>query len=136
MKKITNKSKTVLVWIIAALMLFSLTGCEKYSSKYHAVGFVHSNDTTSAFMNFYSFNGRMVFKLKSSGEGDLKYTAKLESGHATVYYDFRGTKSELFSVVGGDEITSHGGYVEAGKVYVIVETDGKCLNGEFRFSLE
>jgi hypothetical protein len=86
-------------------------------------------------MNFYSFKGRMVFKLKSSGEGELKYTAKLESGNATVYYDFFGTKQELFSISSEEELDSHGGYVEAGTVYIIVETDGTCKNGEFRFSL-
>ena len=108
----------------------------KYSSKYKAVAFVHSNESTSAFMNFYSFNGRMVFKLKSAGEGDLKFSAKLETGSATVYYDYYGTKTELFSINSGDELDSHGGYIEAGTVYVIVETNGECRNGEFHFSLD
>ena len=87
-------------------------------------------------MSFYSFDGRMVFKLKSSGEGDLKYSAKLESGNATVYYDYYGVKTELFSLNGGEELDSHGGYIEAGTVYVIVETNGTCLNGAFRFSFD
>ena len=87
-------------------------------------------------MSFYSFDGRMVFKMKSTGEGDLTYSAKLESGSATVYYDYYGTKTELFSVSAGEEISSHGGYVEAGTVYVIVETDGECKNGDFQFSLD
>lgn len=117
-------------------MLLSLVGCSKYPSKYKAVGFVHSNESSSAFMDFYSFDGRIAFKLKSTGEGDLKYSAKLESGSATVYYDFYGTKTELFSISSGDEINSHGGYIEAGTVYVIVETNGECQNGNFRFSLE
>ena len=42
----------------------------------------------------------------------------------------------FFSLEGGEEAASHGGYVEAGTVYVIVETDGKCMNGEFRFSVK
>lgn len=77
----------------------------------------------------------MVFKLKSSAEGDLKYTAKLESGNATMYYDFYGTKQELFSISAGEELDSHGGYVESGTVYIIVETDGACQNGDFQFTL-
>ena len=89
---------------MVAVLLFSLAGCGKYSSKYNAVGFVHSNQSTSAFMSFYSFEGRMVFQLKSTGEGDLKYSAELESGSATVYYDFYGTKEELFSVNSGNEV--------------------------------
>jgi hypothetical protein len=128
--------KKVLAFLVAVMMLFSLAGCRNYSSKYKAVGVVYSNEASSAFMNFYSFDGRMVFKLKSTEEGDLKYSAKLESGSATVYYDYYGTKTELFSVSGGDEIDSHGGYIETGTVYVIVETNGECQNGEFHFDLE
>lgn len=127
--------KKICILLVSAILIVMLTGCGKYTSGYNAVGFVHSSDSDSAFMNFYSFKGRMVFKLKSSGEGELKYTAKLESGNAAVYYDFFGTKQELFSIYSEEELDSHGGYVEAGTVYIIVETDGTCKNGEFRFSL-
>ena len=127
--------KKICILLVSAILIVMLTGCGKYTSGSNAVGFVHSSDSDSAFMNFYSFKGRMVFKLKSSGEGELKYTAKLESGNATVYYDFFGTKQELFSISSEEELDSHGGYVEAGTVYIIVETDGTCKNGEFRFSL-
>ena len=127
--------KKICILLVSAILIVMLTGCGKYTSGSNAVGFVHSSDSDSAFMNFYSFKGCMVFKLKSSGEGELKYTAKLESGNATVYYDFFGTKQELFSISSEEELDSHGGYVEAGTVYIIVETDGTCKNGEFRFSL-
>ncbi|MBR6427478.1 MAG: hypothetical protein IKS28_06605 [Clostridia bacterium] len=128
--------RKIVVLFVFVFLLMSLAGCGRYSSGYKAVGFVHSNESDSAFMNFYSFEGHMVFKLKSSGEGDLKYAARLESGNAAVYYDFYGTKQELFSISAGEEVDSRGGYIEAGTVYIIVETDGECRNGEFRFSLE
>lgn len=128
--------KKVLAVIVAVVLLLSFAGCGKYSSSYKAVAFVHSNESTSAFMSFYSFDGRMVFKLKSAGEGDLKYSAKLETGSATVYYDYYGTRTELFSINSGDELDSHGGYIESGTVYVIFETNGECRNGEFHFSLD
>ena len=131
-----NKSKRALALVTAAILLLSLAGCGTYASHYSAVGFVHSNEARSAYMTFYSFDGRMVFKLKSSGEGDLTYSVKLEEGNAKVYYDSRGTKAELCSVSGGDAAASRGGYVEAGAVYIIVETDGPCLNGDFHFSLD
>jgi len=126
--------KKMVVLLMTVLMVLSLSGCSKYVSSYSAIAFVHSNESDEAFMNFYSFEGRMVFKLTSPGEADLKYTAKLESGNATVYYDFYGKKQELFSISGGEEVDAHGGYVEAGTVYIIVETDGKCQNGDFHFS--
>ena len=128
------RMKKRLILILSAAMLLFLTGCGKYTSSYKAVGFVHSNESTSAFMNFYSFDGKMVFKMESPGEGDIKYSAKLESGSATVYYDFYGTKEELFSIAGGEEIELHGGYIERGTVHIIVETDGECRNGAFSFN--
>ena len=128
--------KKTVILLVSAMLVLSLAGCGRYVSSYKALGFVHSNESASAYMSFHSFEGRMVFKLKSSGEGDLKYTARLESGSAVVYYDFYGTRQELFSISGGEEADSRGGYVEAGTVTIIVETDGSCQNGEFRFSLD
>ena len=128
--------KRIMTLLVSALLLISLTGCGRYVSGYKAVGFVHSNKAASAYMSFYSFEGRMVFKLKSSAEGDLKYAGKLESGTISVYYDYRGNKQELFSISGGEEAEAGGGYVESGTVYIIVETDGVCRNGDFRFSTD
>ena len=54
--------KKALSFTVAVLLLFSLAGCNKYHSKYKAVGFVHSNDSSSATMEFYTFEGRMVFR--------------------------------------------------------------------------
>ena len=121
---------------LALVMLLSLTGCGKHSSSYMAVGLVRTNGSHSAQMSFYSLDGKMVFKMKSSGEGDVRFLGKLESGNATVYYEYRGTKSELFTIGPGEEVDSHGGYIESGTVYVIVETDGKCVNGSFSFDVE
>ena len=128
--------KKIAVILVSLWMLVFQTGCTRYVSSYKAGAFVHSNRSDSAFMTFSSFEGRMVFRLKSSGEGDLKYSAELGSGSAYVYYDFYGTKEELFTISGGEQTDSHGGYIEEGTVYIIVETDGICRDGEFRFSLD
>lgn len=77
--------KRIIPLLVSAAMLLCLSGCGRYSSSYKAIGFVHSNESNSAFMSFHSFEGRMVFKLKSDGEGELKYSAKLEDGKASVY---------------------------------------------------
>ncbi len=127
--------KKTVILLVSALLVLSFAGCGRYTSGYKAVGFVHSNESDSAFMSFRSFEGRMVFKLKSASEGDLKFTAALETGNAAVYYDFYGTRQALFSISAGETIDAHGGYVESGPVYIIVETDGVCRNGDFRFSL-
>ena len=133
-KRIFGSAKRMAAFGLALAMLLCFFGCGGYTSKYMAVGFVHSNDSDSAHMSFYSFEGRMVFKLNTTRESDIKYQAKLESGSATVYYDWAG-KQELFSVKGGEELDSRSGYVDNGTIYIIVETDGECMNGEFSFSI-
>ena len=70
----------------AIIMLLSLTGCSAYSSRYRAVGFVHSNESASSFMNFYTFDGRMVFKMKSSGEGELTTLTGSAAKGSTIYH--------------------------------------------------
>ena len=129
------------VIISAAVMLICvicLSGCSKYISKYNAVGFVHSNDYSSAFMNFQSFEGTIVYTLNpgNDSEGELKYSGKLETGNATVYYDCDGTKKELFSISSDGEVDSSIPDPGNKTVYVIVETDGKCENGDFKFELD
>ena len=116
------------------LVALILTGCAKYPSHYNAVGFVHSNDSSSAFMDFHSFDGDISFKLKI-GER-LKYSGKLGSGSATVYYDSDGTKKELFKINAGDEVESSIETPGGGSLYIIVETDEKCEDGEMKCEVE
>ena len=122
--------------VLIICLLVSLAGCSASRSHYKAVGFVHSNTPASAFMNFYEFEGVNVFTLKSKSAGkQLKYSAKLETGSITVYYDCDGTKTELFTVGAGGQIDSSLELPSTGKIYIIVETDGKCKNGDFRFDI-
>ncbi len=119
-----------------AVLVFALAlaGCSSYVSSYRATGFVHSNMPRSSFMAFSSFDGRMTFKMKT--EGRLDYSLRLGSGSAAVFYDFGGTKTELCGVKSGEEISSSAALPGKGTVWVIVETDGECLNGDFSFRTE
>ena len=117
-------------------LVLCMAGCGRYTSHYRATAFVHSNTSHSAYMRFSTFDGTMVFTLKS-GEGErLRCTGTLESGIAAVYYDAGGTKTELFSVQGGGSKEADLGPLTAGKIYVIVETAGTCGEGDFRFDIE
>ena len=129
-------AKKVLLILLAALTLtLSLTGC-KYVTHYNAVGCVQSSTSKTAYLNFYEFKGRIVFKLKVGDEGgSLKYAAKLESGEATVYIDRTGEKESLLVVHGGDDVNDVLSGLEKGTVYVIIETAGKCGNGIFDFQI-
>lgn len=126
-------------WIAFAMVpvLLMLSGCHHYRSHYKAVAFVHSNTSKNASMNFSDFEGTMVFQLKCDNADErIRYSAKLESGSAKVCYDCNGTKTELFSVNSGDDISAIGGTLQQGTVYLIVETSEKGQNGRFNFDLE
>ena len=129
--------KTLFAVLLALILLLCLAGCSKYSSHYSAVMSVSSNTSNNAYMSFSSFKGTRAFKMncKSGSEGVLEYSGKLEVGSATVYYDNGGSKTELFSIKGGEKVETSALKVNPGTVYVIVETDGKCEEGRFDFSL-
>ncbi len=130
-----HMKKKLILSVLIALVILCLTGCGKYASSYKAIAFVHSNTADSAFMSFSSFEGRMVFKLKAGASEQLKYSARLDSGIAVVYYD-DGNKTELFTISAGEEIESSAGPLKQGTVYIIIETGEACREGSFRFGME
>ena len=130
------KKRIAILFVL--LITLCLSGCEKYVSHYSATAFVHSNESDHAFMSFWKFEGRMVFKLKckDDAENTLAYSAKLETGSAKVYYDIDGTKTEWFTVSDGEERQDKLDNLTPGTVYIIVETDGKCETGDFDFTIQ
>ena len=123
MKKLTS---LVLVFIL----LISLCSCDKYTSSYRAVGLVRINTSHSFETSFYSLDGRLVFKVKKSGngeEGSIHISAEVEEGEIYVYYDIYGVKEELAHLSAGESVDENRGYVESGKrVYIIIETVGSA----------
>ena len=154
------------VWIAVAVVLLAigLAGCGKYVSSYRALALVRSTRPGSASVSFSELEGTMAFRLKCrKGPGGLEIfsSAKLESGSATVYCDSDGTKREWFTIEAGsgdtmvyfysypdgtkleglpleagEELRTPWEYVSPGTVYVVIETDGKCEEGSFRFEVE
>ena len=135
-KGVFHMKKKALALLLAFLCF--LSGCGGYASKYSAVGFVHSNTSDAAFMEFYRFEGTMVFRLKcrDAAAETIRCSGRLESGSAAVSYDCGGGKTELFAIGAGEEIESAVGQLAAGTVYIIVETSGACENGAFRFEID
>ncbi len=130
MKKIFAALLSALLLVFACV---GLAGCSKYTSAYSATTLVKIDNVTSHNLSFGSLKGRYVINLSSDGEGAIAYTASLEEGSATVYYDYDNRKLELFTINGGQSLENTAGYVEEGIVYVIIETDGTCRGGHFEF---
>ena len=126
--------KKIVAFLLIFIIAFSFVGCGKYPSKYFAVGLVTTNTSRSVQMSFFSFEGTRTFTMKCGSDHKLEYSAKLESGNSTVYYDQNGTKTELFSIGAGDEVSSSIN-LDAGTVYIIIETSEKCQNGSFLFDI-
>ena len=101
-----------------------LVACSKYTSSYSALMLARSNTKSSCSASFQRLDGSLVFKIEKADaqEGELSYTASLDEGTLSVYYDIYGTKELLFSITGGERAQGSGGYVETGKkFYVIIE---------------
>ncbi len=129
--KAMKKSFSILFLVMFSLAL--LVGCSRYVSHYSAIMLVTEESSKAGSISFSSFSGSKVFKFNS--EGHLNYSAKLDEGSATVYYD-DGKKTELFSICSGQEMKPSTVSVETGTVYVIVQTDGKCKDGKFSFDVK
>lgn len=130
--------KKVGLFLFAILFAFlCITGCTKYSSHYTAVLYAHSNDADSASASFYKFEGTEIFKMKieRGKTAKIQYSGKLESGSLTVYYDFGGTKTEMFSMHSGDEVNAYSDELSTGTVYVIIETSELCESGDLVFDI-
>lgn len=132
-----KQSFTVLIVTVMALLLFALSGCNRYTSHYKAGMLVRTNTTKNASMSFSSFEGSMVFQMRcESADEKINYSAKIESGSAKVFYDCNGTKTELFTVNSGDDISEIGGELQKGTVYIIVEMSETGQDGRFNFEIK
>ena len=92
-----------------------------------------------ASMEFDTFKGTYNFKLRRDGnaENTLDFEASLAEGEMNIYIGVNGEKELLRTVKGGESydetITLNDKYYSEKTVYVIVESIGKCVDGEFEF---
>ena len=126
--------KKIAVMVLAVVMCtMCFTSCGGYESKYYAVAFVHSNTDQRGEMSFSEFEGTYVFELKRpSADAKLAVGGKNQSGSMTVYVDHDGEKRELLCIDEPGEIEkAYQTDLENEKIYVIVESNGKCHEGAF-----
>ena len=132
MKKIT---------LITALLLALVTlfGCSGYVKSYSATILITSCVGDEASMEFDTFKGTYNFRLKRDGaaEHTLDIEASLDEGEMKIYIGVDGEKELLRTISGGesfdDVIKLDSKYDNEKKIYVILESTGKCVGGDFEF---
>ena len=131
-----KKFSFVFVLILTLIMLCS---CEGYVKNYSATILITSCQGDEASMEFDTFKGTYNFKLRRDGSAEhiLDYEASLAEGEMNVYIGVSGEKELLFTIKGGEsfdtKISLDSKYDNEKKVYIILESIGKCSDGDFEF---
>ena len=125
--------------LVLILTLFALCGCGGYVKSYSATILITSSHGDEASMKFDTFKGSYNFKLKRDGaaEHTLDFGASLGEGEMNVYIGVGGEKELLLTVKGGESynetITLAEKYDTEKTIYIILESVGKCADGDFEF---
>ena len=125
--------------LVLMLTLALLCSCGGYVKNYSATILITSCRGDEASMEFDTFKGTYNFKLRR--DGDAEYTLNLEAslaeGEINVYIGVDGEKELLRTVKGGESydetITLNDKYDNEKTIYVILESIGKCVDGDFEF---
>ena len=131
--------KKIVFVLVLILTLALLCSCEGFVKSYSATILITSNHGNEASMKFDTFKGTHNFKLKEKNASDhtLGYEASLAEGEMKVYVGVDGEKELLFTIKGGESyngtITLDDKYDNKKTIYVILESTGKCVDGDFEF---
>ena len=131
--------KSVSFVLVLILALVTLCSCGGYVKNYSATILITSCQGDEASMEFDTFKGTYNFKLRRDGSAEhiLDYEASLAEGEMNVYIGVSGEKELLFAIKGGEsfdtKISLDSKYDNEKKVYIILESIGKCVDGDFEF---
>ena len=131
-----KKIRFLLVLIFTLVMLCS---CKGYVNSYSATFLMTSCQGDDASIEFHTFKGTYHFKLKRDGAAahTLDFEASLAQGQMNVYIGVDGEKELLLTVMGGESydetITLDEKYDDESTIYIILESTGKCVGGDFEF---
>lgn len=122
--------------LIFSLLTLLVAACD-YGS-YAAVGCIKQNNGTSCNLSFESFEGNYTFQLKKDNkDGLIHYNVSLKEGNATIFYKWANFDKEILVQISNSEHKEDRfGYVGANQgVEITIQTDEKCFDGSFYFSL-
>ena len=130
--------KKVCFVLVLILTLGMLCSCV-YVNNYSATILITSCQGDEASMEFDTFKGTYHFKLRRDGiaEHTLDLEASLDEGEMNIYIGVDGDKELLRTVKSGksydETILLDDKYDNEKTIYVILESTGKCADGEFEF---
>ena len=125
--------------LMLILVLAMFCGCGKYVNSYSATILITSCHGDEGNMEFKTFNGRYHLKLRRDdvAERTLEFEASLAEGEMNVYIGIDDEKELLRTVRGGESydetIALDEKYDDQKTVYLILESIGKCVDGDFEF---
>ena len=134
--------KKVCLVLTLAFILATLCSCGIYVKNYAATVLITSCQGDEASMEFDSFKGKYNFKLKRDGaaENTLELDASLTEGEMNIYIGVDGENELLRTVKGGESydetIALDDKYNNEKTVYIVLESTGKCVDGEFEFKYD
>lgn len=133
--KLANKCKFVVV-ILFVFLAIPFSGCGKYNSDYTATAHVISNENATASLDFSTFTGTEVFKVKSGEDGNvLKCHSVLGEGSIKVYCDYDGVKRDFLEITSGGDFDEYLDIDTNSTVYIIVESEEESKDGNFEFEV-
>ena len=125
--------------LVLVLTLVMFCGCEGYINRYSATILITSCQGDEASMKFDTFKGTYNFELKRDGAAEytIDFESSLAEGEMNVYVGIDGAKELLLTVKGGESydetITIGDKYGNEKTIYIILESVGKCVDGDFAF---
>ena len=125
--------------LVLVLTLILLCSCGGYVKSYAATMLFTYCYGNEASIKFSTFKGTYNFKLKSGDitENTLDFEANLSEGEMNVYIGVDGEKELLRTVKGGEThdetIALDDKYDNEKSIYIILESTGKCVDGDFEF---
>ena len=131
--------KKIYIALVIILTFVILCSCGGYIKSYSATLLITSCKGDEASMEFNTFRGTYNFKLKRDGaaEHTIDFESSLAEGEMNVYIGVDGEKELLRTVKGGEgydeTIALDEKYDNEKTVYIILESVGKCVDGDFEF---
>lgn len=131
--------RKIYISLVMIFTLIMLCGCSGYMKSYSATLLATSYHGNEASMKFGTFKGSYNFKLTRDdpAEYSLDFEGSLGEGELNIYIGVDGEKELLRTVKGGEDydetIALDEKYDNEKTIYIILESESKCKDGDFEF---